>query len=62
MLGLSVKQHNQTVNADAFAAGGGHTVFQGGEKVFVDPLGFQIPGSFSGRLQLKPLPLVNGVG
>ena len=40
MLACPVSEHYQPVDADAQAAGGRHSVFQGGQEVFVQPVYF----------------------
>ena len=62
MLGLSVSSITKRSMPMPSPQVGGIPCSRAVRKSSSIPWAFQIPGSFSGRLQLKPLPLVNGVG
>ena len=54
-------EHEEAVKADAQSAGRRHAVFQGGEEIFINRMGFVITMFSFFYLQFKPFSLVNGV-
>jgi hypothetical protein len=59
--GESVKQHDQTVDADAFAGGRGHAVFQGPDIILVEHRMDLLVAAAFGDLLGKTLALIDRV-
>src|SRR5215467_12758339 len=55
------KQHNQTVDTDAFACGGRHTVLQGAQEVLIDQMRFFVARGSLNCLPFKPLALIQRI-
>ncbi len=55
------EKHNEAVNADAAAAGWGHSAFEGIEELLVHGVGFVVAFVSLAELLFEPLPLVEGV-
>ena len=55
------QHHDQSVDADADAAGGRHAVFQGTQKVLVNEHGFIVAAFAELQLVFEPLALVVGI-
>ena len=55
------EEHDEAVDADAFAGGRRHAVFEGAQKILVDSMGFFVPGFMLGGLGFESLTLIERV-
>ena len=55
------EKHDQAIDADAFAGGRRHAVFEGAQKILVHSMGFFVAGFMLGRLGFESLALIERI-